>query len=334
MPLADGRIRWGILGTGRMAGIMANELRGLAHQGAELVAIGSRSAASAKEFAQKFDIPRSHASHEALAADSDIDVVYIATPPSAHASNLHACLESGKAVLCEKPFTLNAEEARAAIGIARSRNVFLMEAMWTRFLPAVAALREHLQTDAIGEIQLLIGGGAFVPPYTPGYYLFSTELGGGVLLDAGIYLISMSSMCLGKPERALSSVDMGSYGVDDHAAMILEHSSGAKSILYVSLRAKRSPDLEILGSKGRIHVGAPVFRPTQLTLVSGAEQARPQEYPIEGTGYGLQALEVMAALREGRTESTVMPLIETLSIMQTMDEVRHARMEGAKARVR
>ena len=315
-------IRWGILGTGRMAQTMAAELRLLAPQGAQLVAVGSRSAASAQAFAQRNEIPRAHATHEALAADEDIDAVYVATPPVAHAANVRACLEHGKAVLCEKPFTLNAAEAGDLIALARARGVFLMEAMWTRFLPAVEAIRDLLRRGAIGEVQMIVGGGAFIPEYDPHYYLFSPQLGGGAMLDAGVYLVSMSSMCLGRPQRVLSSGGMSRHGVDDHDFVILEHASGARASLYVSLRAKRSPDLEILGDGGRIHVGAPVFRPTQLTLVSGAQAAKVLDYPIAGTGYGYQAIEVMAALRAGRKESAVMPLDETLSIMETLDEAR------------
>lgn len=321
-PATSRPIRWGILGTGQMAKTMAEELRSLATEGAQLEAVGSRSAATAQAFAQRHGIPRAHATHEALAADQDVDAVYIATPPVAHAANIRACLEQGKAVLCEKPFTLNAGEANELVSLAHARGVFLMEALWTRFLPAVEALRGLLHRGIIGEVQMVVGGGAFTPEYDPNYYLFSPQLGGGALLDAGVYLISMSSMCLGRPQRVLSSAGMSPHGVDDHDFMILEHAGGARSSLYVSLRAKRSPDFEILGSGGRIHVAAPIFRPTRLTVVSGAEPAQVLDYPVAGSGYGYQAIEVMAALRAGRTQSEIMTLEETLSIMETMDEVR------------
>jgi predicted dehydrogenase len=315
-------VRWGILGTGRMAAVMAAELRELADRGAELVAVGSRSSSAAEGFARTFGIARAHGSHAALAADQGIDAVYVATPPVAHAANVRACLDNGKAVLCEKPFTMSSAEAREAIALARERKLFLMEAMWTRFLPAVQEARNLLRAGAIGDVQLIIAGGAFMPDYDPGYYLFSPELGGGALLDAGVYLISMSSMCLGRPQRLLSSGEVGPHGVDDHDALILEHAGGARALLYVSLRTKRAPDMEILGSDGRIHIAAPIFRPERLTVISGSREARVTELPVTGSGYGLQVLAVMAALREGRTENELMPLDETLSIMETMDEAR------------
>jgi len=305
-----------------MAAVMASELRALAPQGAQLVSVGSRSREAAETFAKRFDIDHTHGSHEALAADEGIDAVYVATPPAAHAANVRACVEHGKAVLCEKPFTMNAAEAREVIRLARTRGSFLMEAMWTRFLPAVQALRDLLRSGAIGKVQLMIGGGAFVPDYDAGYYLFSPELGGGGLLDAGVYLVSMSSMCLGRPRRVLSSAEIGGHGVDDQDVLLLEHADGARAVLYVSLRARRSPDMEILGDAGRIHVAAPIFKPTQLTIVRGVQDAQTLEYPVCGSGYGYQALELMDALRAGRTEYAQMPLDETLSIMETLDEAR------------
>ncbi len=311
-----------------MAAVMAAELQALGPQGARLVAVGSRTQAAADSFAKRFGIPRAHGSHEALAADEAIDAVYIASPPVAHAGNMLSCLRHRKAVLCEKPFTTNAAEAREAIDLARTSGVFLMEAMWTRFLPAVRALRELLASGAIGQIQLMIGGGAFVPDPEPGYYLFSPELGGGALLDAGVYLVSMSSMCLGAPQRVLSSAEIGRHGVDDHDVLVLEHAGGARSLLYVSLRARRSPDLEILGDAGRIHVAAPIFKPPRLTLIRDGQEAQTLEYPVSGSGYGYQAVELMEAVRAGRTESAVMPLSETLSIMETLDEARRQWRSG------
>jgi predicted dehydrogenase len=233
-----------------------------------------------------------------------------------------ACLQGGKAVLCEKPFTLNAHEAERVIAAARSRRVFVMEALWTRFLPAVVALREMIVAGAIGRVQMLIGGGAFVPDFGPEHYLLDKRLGGGVLLDAGVYLVSMASMILGAPSRILASGSLGRHGIDEQDAIVLEHPDGSSALLYVSLRARRSPDLEILGDGGRIRVAAPVFRPAKLTIweKDGSESTR--DFPIAGSGYGYQLLAVSDAVRAGRHESTVMPLAESLSIMQSLDAVR------------
>ncbi len=315
-------VRWGILGTGRMAAIMAGELAAMRAEGIELVAVASRNVQSAQNFARRYGISKGWGSYAELAADAGVDAVYIATPHSVHHDNMLGCLRGAKAVLCEKPFTINAREARTVIDEARRGGHFVMEAMWTRFLPAVAAVRDLLRAGAIGRVQVIVGGGAFVPDFGPEHYLLNKDLGGGVLLDAGVYLVSMASMILGTPTRIQASGIIGRYGVDEQEAILLEHANGSTALLYVSLRARRSPDLEILGESGRISVAAPIFKPAKLTVWNKDGAATMTEYPIAGTGYGYQIREVVDALRAGRRESTTMPLDETLSIMQTMDTIR------------
>jgi predicted dehydrogenase len=315
-------IRWGILGTGRMAALMAEELLRLESQGAHLVAVASRDRNRASRFAQRFRIGAAHAGYGELVRDRSVDIVYIATPPSEHHADMRLCLENGKSVLCEKPFTTDAAQAREIIQLARRKGLFLMEAMWTRFLPAGAALRRLVSERAVGCPQLLVGGGAFIPAPDPSHYLLSARLGGGVLLDAGVYLISMASMLLGKAHRVHASGDVGAQGVDEHDCFILDHAGGAKSLLYVSLRARRAPDLELLGDGGRIQIGAPVFRPTRLILSRPSHDDETLEFPIAGSGYGYQLLAAMQALREGRLETSEMPLEETHSIMSTLDDIR------------
>jgi predicted dehydrogenase len=315
-------VRWGIVGTGRMASVLAAEFAGLQPHGIELAGVASRNIDTAQAFATRHGIRMACDSVAAMAARDGIDAVYIATPHARHCEDMLTCLQGGKAVLCEKPFTLNAAEAERALAAARSRGVFAMEAMWTRFLPSMVALRERLTTRSIGSVRMLIGGGAFVPTFDAGHYLFNRQLGGGVLLDAGVYLVSMASMILGTPSRVLACGALGQTGVDEQDAILLEHDGGVCAALYVSMRARRPPDLEILADAGRIRVEAPVFRPTRLTIWDGDGTERSAEFPIVGSGYGYQVLEVSAALRAGRTESTIMPLAETLSIMKTMDAVR------------
>jgi predicted dehydrogenase len=235
-----------------------------------------------------------------------------------------ACLRGGKAVLCEKPFTINAGQALQVINESRSAGRFVMEAMWTRFVPAVVALREQLASGAIGRVRMIVGGGAFVPDPAGHPYILNKQLGGGALLDAGVYLVSIASMILGTPSRIQASGVIGEHGVDEQEAIVLDHADGATALLYLSLRSRRSPDLEILGERGRIRVHAPVFIPPALTLVSRDGSERTLEFPRTRSGYEHQIREVMAALRESRHESAVMPLSETLSIMQTMDRIRAA----------
>lgn len=317
-------VRWGIFGTGRMAATMAAELSSdsLREAGAELIAVASRSARSATEFSDRFGIGYAYGSYQELAGDSAVDAVYIATPPSTHAAHMMMCLERGRAVLCEKPFTIDATQARQVVEFARSRRLFLMEAMWTRFLPAVSALRRLLTEGAIGQPLFAIGGGAFIPSYEPGYYLFTRELGGGVLLDAGVYLISLSSMLLGRVRRVHASGQLSAQGVDDHDAFILDHAGGARSVLYVSLRTRRAPDLELLGSTGRLQIHSPVYRPTRLTLSRGFANDEVLEFAIPGSGYGYQVIAAMSAMRQGKLEVAEMTLDETVSIVGVMDEIR------------
>lgn len=315
-------IRWGIIGTGRMANLLARELRALCGHGAVLAAVASRDPTRAREFADRHDVARAYASVDELAAQTDIDAVYIASPPSAHAQHVRTCIAARKAVLCEKPFTINAREAGELIQRARDRGSFLMEAMWTRFLPSVISLRQSLQDREIGELQLIVAGGGFIPAPDPDYYLFNPTLGGGALLDAGVYLVSMSSMVLGTPLRTFASADIGVHGVDEHDVLVLDHVDGARALLYVSLRTSRMPDLEIMGSRGRIRLHGPVFKPPGYTITRGDAFPEHRVPPVDGSGYGYQVLEVMNCLRKGHLESEVMPLDETLTIMRTLDNAR------------
>ena len=319
---APAPVRWGVCGTGRMAATIAEELLNLGTAGAELHAVGSRNRGSAAAFAQRFGIPRAHGSYADLARDTQVDVVYIATPPALHAENALACIARGKAVLCEKPFALNAREAMEMVRAARAQRVFLMEAMWTRFLPAIAAVRSIVAGRTLGRLRLVTGGGGFIPAFDPQAPLFNPYLGGGVLLDAGVYLVSLASMLLGPPSVVLAQGELGRSGVDEQEAILLRCADGAQAALYVSLQARRAPDLEILGSAGRLHIGAPVFRPTRLTLTVGDQPAVVSEHPVAGSGYASQLLEVMGALRQRRLESAIMPLAETLTVMRALDSIR------------
>jgi predicted dehydrogenase len=312
-------IRWAILGTGRMAGSFAADLALLPD--AMLAAVGSRSAEQAARFAAQYRAPATGTYAEVTARD-DIDAVYIATPHALHCEHALLCLAAGKPVLLEKPFTINAAEARNVIDAARGQGLALMEAMWTRFVPSVVRLRELLAGRVIGDVQLMVAGGAFMPARDPQYYLFNRELGGGVLLDAGVYLVSYASMIFGAPAGVAALARIGDTGVDEHDAVLLEHPGGALANLYVSLRARCSPDLRLYGDRGSIHVHAPLFAPRRITVTRTGESEQLLEFPFDGTGYRFQAAEFNDLLRAGRMESRVMPLDETLRIMRTLDEIR------------
>ena len=314
------RVKWGILGSGRMARSFALALNYL--EDAELYGIASRSAEKAGAFAAEFSVPKHFHGYESLAADPGIDAVYIATPHSLHKDNCLLCLAHGKAVLCEKPFTINAAEADTVINYARERRLFLMEAMWTRFIPAAAELKKLIADNVIGDIQYLFAGGAFMPEFDPDFYLFRKELGGGALLDAGVYLVSLASWLLGCPDKIQSAGKLNSRGIDDHDAILLEYDSGAIASLYVSMRSKSRPDITVLGSKGKIYVHPPLFCPSKITVSPFDAEATEIILPFDSNGYQFEITEVNRCLREGKKESGVMPPDETLAIMRIMDEIR------------
>ena len=314
------KIRWGILGTGRIAGKFAVALNYV--EDAELYGVASRSEEKAANFALEYSASKQFHDYESLAADPDVDVVYIATPHSLHRDNCLMCLQHGNAVLCEKPFTINAMEASAVIGFARERQLFLMEAMWTRFIPAAIKLKELIDDNVIGEVQYLFAGGAILPDFDPDFYVFRKELGGGVLLDAGVYLVSLASWLLGYPDNIQSAGKLSRRGVDDHDALLLEYDSGAIAGMYVSMRTKSRPDITVLGSKGKIYVHPPLFCPSRITLSLFDAGETELTLPIESNGYQFEIMEVNRCLREGKTESAVMPLDETLEIMRMMDQIR------------
>ena len=314
------KIGWGILGTGIMARLFASELAFLPD--AELVAVGSRAGASADDFANEFGVPHRHASYDGLVRDPDVDVVFIATPHPLHKENSLLALEAGKAVLCEKPFTINASEAEAVIRLAREEKFFLMEAMYTRFVPAIVKMRQWLAGGVIGEVRALMAEYGIRADFDPKHRWFAPELGGGALLDLGIYPLSLASMVFGAPARVTSMSHLGETGVDEQAAIILGYDQGQLATMYTALRTETPMEAVILGTKGRIRLHAPLYSPAGLTLTLTGQEDQVVEMPFAGEGYSYQAAEVMRCLRAGELESDCMPLDETLAIMQTMDQIR------------
>ncbi len=314
------KIRWGILGTGNIARKFATGLAAL--DDADLVAVGSRSQAAADAFAGEFSIPKRHAGYGALAADPAVDVIYIATPHSLHKDNMLLCLQAGKAVLCEKPFTINAEEAQAAITAARSRGLFLMEAMWTRYLPLMAEVRRLIAVGAIGEVRMVAADFGYRAPFNAERRTFNPELGGGALLDVGVYPISLASMLLGAPERIASMAELGETGVDEQSAMVLGYPGGQLAVLYTAVRTTTPQDATIMGTDGFIRIHSQWWVPKAMTLHQAGKAPKRIELPFTGNGYNYEAAEVHNCLRAGKLESEIMPLDETLAIMQTMDRIR------------
>ena len=315
-----GSIRWGIMGTGNIAGVFATGLRSTAD--AELVAVGSRTAASAQAFGQRFGAARCHASYEALANDPEVDVIYIATPHTLHRDNTLLCLAAGKPVLCEKPFAINAAEAQEMVAAARARGLFLMEAMWTRFLPHMAALRELLASGAIGDVRMLKADFCFRTRFDPRGRLFDPALGGGALLDVGVYPVSLASMVLGAPERIASMAELGATGVDDQAALIFGYPAGQLAVLTAATRTDTPHEALICGTEGQIRIHHQWWAPSKLSITRAQQPEELIDGSALGNGYNYQASEVGDCLRAGRLESDLLPLAETLAIISTLDQVR------------
>ena len=314
--------RWGILGTGAIARQFVEGLGELPE--AEVLAVGSRSEASAEKFAEDRDIPRRYGTYEDLAADPDVDVVYVATPHPFHAGNVELCLGAGKAVLCEKPFTVNAAEAERVIGLARERGLFLMEGMWTRFFPLMGELRRLLSAGVIGEPRMLTADFGFRDEFDPRSRKFDPGLGGGALLDVGVYCISLASSLFGRPSEVAGAGHLGQTGVDEQSAAILVHDGGRLSVLCFATRTGTPQEATVMGTEGYVKIHSNWWRPRAMTLHRPGEKEELVEVPITGNGFNYEAAEVMRCLDEGMTESDVMPLDETLSVMRTMDDIRAA----------
>ncbi len=314
-------IRWGILSTGTIATKFAEGLQFVPD--AKIVAVGSRSQTTVNEFADRFDIERRHDSYEALAADADVDVIYIGTPHSFHKENTLLCLNHGKAVLCEKPFAINSAEAELMVRTAREKGVFLMEAMWSRYLPVMQRVREVLSDGVIGDVVQLTADFGFHNTIDPANRLYDPQLGGGALLDIGIYPVSMASMVFGTPDRIQSLAYLGETGVDENAAILLGYKdSPALAVITTSMRVQSHRSAIINGTKGRIRLPEPWWKTSRFTLEIHEGETSEIDVPIAGNGYNYQAVEVGRCLRAGLLESDIMPLDETVAVMRTMDAIR------------
>jgi predicted dehydrogenase len=313
------KIHWGIIGTGVIAKKFAEGLSVLS--GSELVAVASRATKTVDTFGDLFHVAKRYDNYQSLVQDPDVNVVYISTPHSLHKENTLMCLRAGKSVLCEKPFAINAKEATEMIQFARQQRLFLMEAMWTRFFPLMARVREMIASGVIGEVRMLMADFGYRSEDQKNW-VFDPNFGGGGLLDVGIYPLSLSHSIFGIPNQITSISHLGSSGVDEQSAVILGYEGGRMALIASAMRTETPQVAYLLGSKGRIHIHSPWWKPQTLTLSVTGRANEVMQIPYQGNGYNYEAAEVARCLREGRTESDTMPLDETLSIMKTMDAIR------------
>ena len=319
-PRSAGDVRWGVLATG---GIARSVTRDLLLHGHRVTAVGSRSARGAQNFADEFGIARAHASYDDLLADPEVDVVHVATPHVLHAANAAAALESGKHVVVEKPFTVRADEARALVELARRRGLLLVEGMWTRFLPHMGFVREVVASGRIGAVRSLHADHTQRLSSDPAHRLNDPALGGGALLDLGVYPLSFAHDLLGPPTGVVARAALRGTGVDASVATVLTHDGGAVSTSYSSSETRGTNTAVVLGTEGRVEIASVWYAPAAVTVRDGdGHVVDGFDEPVTGRGMQHQAAEVERCLVAGQTESPLMTLRGSVEVMTTLDAVR------------
>lgn len=315
------KIKWGIISTGHISGRFAEALEILPD--AELVAVASRTQESADKFAQQFNIPKAYATYQELANDPDIDAVYIGTPHIFHLDNSVMCMRKGKAVLCEKALTINAKEAREMVRVAREENVFLMEAMIPRQVPLLKKVMQWVKDGRIGEVRMVKASRCARGEFTPGARQLNPELGGGSLLDVGVYVISFAFQVFGKsPIESIGLSHIGDIGSDEQGVAILKYDKGEIADLSFALRTEAVNEAYILGTDGYIKIHDLFAVPTKASLFIDRKEVDVIKEPIIGNALNYEAEEVMRCLKEGLKESPFMTLDESIEIMEVMDKIR------------
>lgn len=311
-------IRWGLLSTSDIATKFAADLRRT--PGAELAAVGSRQLESAQRFADEHGVARAHGSYEDLAADPDVDVVYVSTPHSMHRDNVLLCFDAGKPVLCEKALTLNAPDAAELVAAARVRRLFFMEAMWMRCNPNVMAMRDIAASGALGDVTAVGADFGFVPDKPPEHRLFDPALGASAVLDLGVYVTTFVWLFMGKPHAVQSTGTLSERGIDLSCASVSSYDAGAATV-HCTMTAFTPGRAYVAGNRGRIDVDKRFHAPTGFTVTVDGETTS-HAYPVSGHGYVHEIEEVHRCLRAGATESDLVPLDDTVAILAVLDEMR------------
>lgn len=313
-------VRWGILGTGLIAGLQTSDL--VAH-GFSVQAVGSRNLATAREFAGRFQLPSFHGSYEGLVNDPDVDVVYIGSPHPFHYEHALLALNAGKHVLVEKPFAMNAWQARAMVDLAESSGLVALEAMWTRHLPHMVRIREVIRSGALGDVRTLIADHNQNLPKNPEHRLNDPALGGGALLDLGIYPVSFAFDVFGAPTRIQGAASMTATGVDRQTAMILEYADGQQAVLQCALDTAGPNRAAVIGTDGSIEIDPVWYTPTGFTRYDdGGNAVERFEEPVTGRGMQYQAWDIERLIAAGPTANDVLPPRESVEVMEVLDAVR------------
>lgn len=314
------KIRWGIIGCGGIAASFAKDMKFV--ENAVLTAAGSRTLEKAKTFAENFDIENAYGSYEELVKSDAVDAVYIATPHPMHYEDTMLCLENGKSVLCEKAFTLNTSQAEELVKKSREKKLFLMEAMWTRCIPATRKIKELIENGEIGQVLSFTADFGVKFEYDPKHRAFNPELGGGALLDLGVYPISFASLIFeSQPKSIETVVKMGSTGVDFNEAISFLYENGGVACISSSLVVTTPRKAVICGTDGMIEIECPFFHARKFTLTKNGKQ-KVFDMGHDGIGYRFETEHASQCILDGKIESDLMPLNETIEIMRTMDAIR------------
>lgn len=315
------KIRWGIIGPGTIASVFAKALNSL--DNTEINAVASRNYEKAKAFAERFHAVKAYGSYEELVKDPEVDVVYIATPHTEHMANTELCINHGKSVLCEKPFTLNSRQASYLIALAKEKKVFLMEAMWTKYLPVIKEVKQLIKDKRIGELKYFRANFGFQSVFDPKSRTFNPELAGGALLDLGVYPISFVIYMMDRlPDRIVSNAYLGKTNVDEMNSISFFYKEGVMAELNSAVNANTGADAIIIGDKGKIII--PYFYKAEKADIYDLNDNLIDSIsmPFVANGYEYEADEVNRCLREGLKESPLHSLQDTLDILNIMDDLR------------
>jgi predicted dehydrogenase len=311
---------WGILGTGFIAGKMAEAMAWVPQS--KLYAVGSRKIMKARKFASQYSIEKSFGSYEELVNDPEVDIVYVATPHNLHFENTLMSLNHGKHVLCEKPFAVNRREVLGMINKAKETNRFLMEALWTRFLPGLIKAKEMIDAGRIGKIRLLKADFGINVPFDPNHRLYNRQLIGGSLLDLGIYPLFLSLLLLGKPKTIKAAAGIGATGVDYNCSFALGYENETLAVMYSSAVAKTDISAVIYGEKGTIIFDNWWYMPVPVKMITPEGREIPIPAESVGNGYNYEAAELIRCLEQGKTQSDLMSWDFSLLLIDTLDAIR------------
>ncbi len=312
--------RWGILGAGRIAEKFASAVNYV--EGAEVFAVASRDGNKAKVFAEKYGASQVYDDYVKLAEDAEVDVIYIATPHAFHCEQAILCLNHKKPVLSEKPMALNYRQVKDMIDASKTNNTFLMEGMWSRFMPSINKVLELIKEDAIGPVQFIRADFGFQAPYDPQGRLFNLKLGGGSLLDVGIYPLFLTTLLLGEPSNLQSFGKLADTGADEYCSMQFQYPGGQAANIFSSISIKTSLTAEICGTRGRIMLPAPFYKATSMTVELNTGEHNSFSFPYDHNGFEYEVREVMQCLDRGDVQSGLLTHETSLSMARVMDTVR------------